>query len=487
MKEIESDYIFSIKKADYEARHGVMEDVASIKSQRFAEEAIARSGAKGNDIDGILFKKVAVATKVMSEYMFSANPNVQKAIVEILGSLSKLMPASSGFFTCDLNYPIEFSKFVDRTLSHSETVQAVLTHEWPGAIARIIETYLGNFLDMKQTNVSEYENSRAKDFLRLVDIIMETQTQNIVIEASKRFLSIFGMDVESLPGEAVQVKKIATDLGKTTHKFRYRISKPFSILIPFRFIIRLTLSFQKDHGHEILKDMKNFPIFKTRPGNALVMDPKSLESVQNTVKSLYMTPYKMTKKCIPKVETMAFPGINFGENHYIETIEIQDDILVQGPASLQEMIARSWPMAESTLNSFQKFAFLAQEDICGPLEDENDLEPFEEIALKLMEAKKAIFAKATRIEMAPFVLDCTILREALNRIASQGIERVCLILGDKISESCDFLITAYNELDTKINVDPGQDAQKWKDLTETLELSEVEFEDYDSQVSALIN
>ena len=481
MKEIEREYIFSIKKSDYEAKSGQIADKASVQSMRFAKDALELSGASKMDREGALFKKFAVATKIMSEYMFSANPNVQKGIVEILACLGKALPTAESFFTPAVKFPMDLVKFTEKIKSHSERVQSILSNDWPSMIVNRIEVYLGKFLDMRLTSRDEYENSRAKDFFKLVDVIMEAQLHSLLIESSRVFLSLFGVNVESLPSEGH--KDIS---GKSTQRSRYKMSQPFKGEIPILFVIQISVSIPKDNGSEILKEVEPNMLLSIRPGNNIVLVPRDKETTLNIIHNLFISPRRLTMSCIAKPETSVFAGIQFHDRRWIETMDIEDEIFTEGAAALIQVLHRNWSIAETTLSLYQQFSFLVQEDVCTGLEDENDLDPFEDVIVRVQEAKKAISALSqTKIVMAPFLLDCSLIKEILKRFANSAIEKVCLMLGDKITESCDFLTNAYTELDNKINVDQSQDAHKWKALSDTVEQCEAEFDDLDSQVRIL--
>ena len=412
----------------------------------------------------------------MSDYMFSANPNVQKAIVDILGCLSRMLPISSSFFTQDLDFPMDLTKYFERIILFSETIQAILVSEWTSKITELSDSYLGNFLNTRGTSLADYKNSRARDFFKLINIIMESQLQNLVIEGVIKFLELFRIQVEIENQES-------TAKGSSVSKRKYKITKPPSALVPLRFIIKITLNLQKDNGMEVLRNLNHIPIIKIRHGNSIILDPRSLEDVQHTIRSILFIPYRFTKKSILKSEVSAYPGINFGEDKWIETLDVQDDLLIQGASALQEIVNEAWPHAQSLLETYKHYSFICQEDLCAPLDDENDLEPFEDVINRVVQAREGFLnASPKMVEMTPFVLDCSLVKEALNRIALATIERICLLLSDKIVESCDFLSLAYANLDEKISLEPGNDAEKWKLLKEVLEQAEMEFQDYDTQV-----
>ena len=52
-----------------------------------------------------------------------------------------------------------------------------------------------------------------------------------------------------------------------------------------------------------------------------------------------------------------------------------------------------------------------------------------------------------------------------------------------MTDSCDFLCRAYMEVDEKISADPGRDCSKWMQLSSIINQSQIEFYEYESQVS----
>lgn len=143
MQEIENDYDFSMKKAYYELKHGITEDKFSVKSSRFASNAVALSGAAKNDITNSLTKSVAVASRMMAEYMLNANPNVQKAIIAILEVIDKILPTEKRFFMFSVKDFMDTEKLLEKSKSHSEFVHSVLAHEWPNEILKTMDSFLG--------------------------------------------------------------------------------------------------------------------------------------------------------------------------------------------------------------------------------------------------------------------------------------------------------------------------------------------------------
>ena len=143
MKEIEEFYDFSMRKAYFEMKHGASQEKSSIKSERFAHDAVSISGAARSDITVSLTKNVSVASRVMAEYMLNANPSFQKAIIAILAAIETILPPSKRFFMFPFNDLIDTEKFMNKAKSHSECAQAILVNEWPAEILRIIDSILG--------------------------------------------------------------------------------------------------------------------------------------------------------------------------------------------------------------------------------------------------------------------------------------------------------------------------------------------------------
>jgi hypothetical protein len=143
MKEIETDYEFSMKKAFYELKHKKVEGQSSVKSDRFARNAVTVSGAAQHDITNSLTRNVAVASRNMAEYMLNANPKVQEAIVAILGTLDKILPPEKRFFTFSYKDFIDVEKMLEKAKSNSESITSILIHQWPTEILNTLDSYLG--------------------------------------------------------------------------------------------------------------------------------------------------------------------------------------------------------------------------------------------------------------------------------------------------------------------------------------------------------
>jgi len=143
IKEIENDYDFSMRKAFYELKHGKTDDESSIKSDRFACNAVTASGAMKNDITQSLTRNVAVASRVMTEYMLNANPKVQDAIISILELIDVLLPREKRFFMFACKDLIDAEKMLEKAKSNSESIGSVLMHQWPAEVLKILDLYLG--------------------------------------------------------------------------------------------------------------------------------------------------------------------------------------------------------------------------------------------------------------------------------------------------------------------------------------------------------
>jgi hypothetical protein len=142
MKEIETDYEFSMRKAYYELKHGKPEDQSSVKSDRFAKNAVTVSGAAQHDITNSLTRNVAVASRNITEYMLNANPKVQEVIIAILGILDKILPPERRFFKFSDKDFIDVEKMLQKAKSNTESITSILIHQWPTEILQTLDSYL---------------------------------------------------------------------------------------------------------------------------------------------------------------------------------------------------------------------------------------------------------------------------------------------------------------------------------------------------------
>lgn len=304
-------------------------------------------------------------------------------------------------------------------------------------------------MNVRDKHLSETSKTRVKEFCKLIDAIMSTQVQNLVVEGFRNFLRYFGMELEVVPE--------SFEKGGSN---KYRIDKSALFTVPYRFVIQATIKIPKDSGFEVLADIKNVPFIKIRPENQIALIPSSFEEFKKLIRTMLMLPIKSTRHCIPKVQKFVTADFIDNENSWIRTVDLHDPLLSLTMSSIESTIGRIWTDIEREISVFQKYFFLAQDDLYSSLEDNNELETFEDVATQILDAKSGLSSQKLGVDFRPLYLDCSFLVQALNKTASASIEKVSMALTEKIIESCDYLELAYSELDAKISLDPGHDVQK---------------------------
>lgn len=280
---------------------------------------------------------------------------------------------------------------------------------------------------------------------------MGTQVQNLVVEGFRNFLRFFGLELEV----------VGDSFGKgSADKHKYRISKSALYTVPYRFVIQATIKVPKESGYEVLTDIKNVPFIKIRPENDIIIIPSSFDDFKKIIRTMLMIPIKSTRNCIPKLKTIVTSDHKDTENSWIKTLDLHDPLLSLTMSNIDSTIGKIWIDMEREISAFEKYFFLAQDDLCAALDDNNELEAFEEIASQILEAKSGLSTLKLGVDFRPLYLDCSFLVQALNKTASASIEKISVALTEKIIESCDYLDVAYCELDAKISLDPGHDVQK---------------------------
>ncbi len=278
---------------------------------------------------------------------------------------------------------------------------------------------------------------------------MGVQVQNLVVEGFQTFLRLFGLEL------TVSNERSGK---KDSDKLKYHF-KSLGIF-QYRFIIQATLKIYKESGFQVLRDIKNVHFIKIRPENDIVILPADFEQFKKIINTMLMLPLKTTRHTIPKVRTLVMPDERGLDSNWVKSLDLADTLLESCMSQIVHHFQHSWTEVEKEISFYKKYSFLAKEDLCATLEDNNELEEFEHVATRILVAKDALLNLKNGLDFRPLFLDCSSMVQALNKMANASIEKITLALGDKIFESCDYLEIAYSQLDAKISADPGQDVQK---------------------------
>jgi hypothetical protein len=124
MAELEELYEYSMKKSDYLLFHK-----QPIQHQN--EIGTIINSAASNSINKEILKNVLNATKDISQHIFIANSNLQKAISEILASIQTVFGSYNNIFNVAFEHPVSCYDFYDKMILLLQNVHAKLVNYWP--------------------------------------------------------------------------------------------------------------------------------------------------------------------------------------------------------------------------------------------------------------------------------------------------------------------------------------------------------------------
>ncbi|KAI8917405.1 hypothetical protein BC831DRAFT_438561, partial [Entophlyctis helioformis] len=426
--ELEAEYVFSMKRTNYELKHvdEPKTQQSTINSEKFAALALSKSGADQDDTSKTLLSQVAVATRDLSDYMFSANSNLQKASIEVLAALRGVLPHKDSFYMFDMDYPCVFGAFSERAEVHCESAQVRLMCEWPRAIATSIETLLGDFFNFRETSIKSYEESRCKSFLRLVNVIMEAQLRNLVIAGLKSFLKLFSIHAQEsdtladhgLPGappnephsksqwrrasnghagSAQQQAELGDQAQAQVHRTScaskrqqdthsaaaaagvsaaaYARKASFIIMPPSPsratvrplFIIHISLEVGGTPGTNsgapwIIPHLRQLPNVKPQPSNRVILNP-DFPQLESALWRLFSLPQTLTTGTIPHIETLVLSSLIVPDSDkHVKSLDAQHELLSIGFASVRDMVKGVWSSIDSLAERYKAFEFLVKDD-----------------------------------------------------------------------------------------------------------------------------
>ncbi|KAJ1562908.1 Dynein heavy chain 3, axonemal [Nowakowskiella sp. JEL0078] len=365
LMEIENDFKFSMKKSHYELINGPFIqtlNLATKESERFAKTAMERSGANCDDPFGLLQTSVAIATRDLSTYMFSANAKVQKTIIQILGILRNVLPEEKSFFKQEFNFPLNFKIFFEKANSRCEWVQATLSHTWTARVSEIIESQLGDFFNLKETNIEVFERGRFNDFIRLVNLIMTSQLKTVAIDGIKTFLKILNIETFEVPVLPFEKKGSVDFLQQNRpqelNKFdlQFKLGK---ILSPL-FIINLNV-YRK--GEMVVENFEN------SVENEINFEPL-LDNLNSFLLNLVSLPFLLTEKHIPRMENILLPSIFSSTKNNLLPFDRLDPLVFRGQEQVISIMKTVLKEAENILKSYQdQYSQLYQQITVDPKMD----------------------------------------------------------------------------------------------------------------------
>nr|KAJ3422878.1 hypothetical protein HK105_005826 [Polyrhizophydium stewartii] len=500
LDELEKDYVFSIRRAEYHIKSKTERKVeqSTANSERFAALALAKSGADKEDASGALLNQVAVAARDLSDYMFSANSNMQKASIEILGALRAVLAEVTGFYCFHIELPCLYWLYSERAVLHGESMQVRLACEWPRRIATVIETLLSDIFDIRSRPV-EADEPRCQSFLRLVNVIMETQLRNLVITGVKTFLQLFGVAViesdrrsEPTPSCSLSLQKQhqsqtrsvgggldcrhATEMGCLETDARApTVWESFAVLPPDPsqvtsrrlFVIQLTLCMHRDPLGEamVISDLRAQTSICAHSLNAVVAYPDR-QQLERSLETLLLLPKVSTTSVIPRIESVLYSasGAETVES-YLRSLEANHNVLAEGLACIHSIIRYAWPRVDSLLERYREFEFLVRDDLTSLVSGSASLEELEAPVAALVKAQSDLQAVSPdAVDATPFVVDCAPIKRIFVSVAKSSLEAIQGSLSLQISTTCARLLHEYEAISERIALDPLTDAALWKKL-----------------------
>ncbi|KAL2912967.1 dynein light chain binding [Polyrhizophydium stewartii] len=429
LDELEKDYVFSIRRAEYHIKSKTERKVeqSTANSERFAALALAKSGADKEDASGALLNQVAVAARDLSDYMFSANSNMQKASIEILGALRAVLAEVTGFYCFHIELPCLYWLY-----------------------SELIETLLSDIFDIRSRPV-EADEPRCQSFLRLVNVIMETQLRNLVITGVKTFLQLFGVAVIESDRRSEPTPSCSLSLQKQ-HQL---------------FVIQLTLCMHRDPLGEamVISDLRAQTSICAHSLNAVVAYPDR-QQLERSLETLLLLPKVSTTSVIPRIESVLYSasGAETVES-YLRSLEANHNVLAEGLACIHSIIRYAWPRVDSLLERYREFEFLVRDDLTSLVSGSASLEELEAPVAALVKAQSDLQAVSPdAVDATPFVVDCAPIKRIFVSVAKSSLEAIQGSLSLQISTTCARLLHEYEAISERIALDPLTDAALWKKL-----------------------
>ena len=330
----------------------------------------------------------------------------------------------------------------------------------------MIEELLGDFFNYNETDIKVYNKTRLKNFLGLVNSIMEAQLGDLVHQGHVNFLQLLYFNV---------IEHKADKLGRKV----YSVTRADENVTQGPFLtIRITL---KTEGGDIIANLSELNNdLQLKAGNGIVLYP-SLDQVADQLTQLLEAPYSNTDGCIPHIESLMMTKMG-GCVPFCQVTH-SPEFIESGKAAINEMVQGLRRCIESLFQKYKQYEFLVQNDPCKVLSEESTLEQFAEPVQRLNSARKAIQGISQNgMEFSPFLIDCSVVKNIYMNLSQKAMDKIGGILANRISVSCNQMLSVYDDLNFKLTYDPGLDVDKWSELETSLKSSLVEFDGFNEQV-----
>ena len=481
--EVEHDYLSSMKKShlfyrtnmlEKEADFAVIEEQLREKEKKsgalFARMALAKSGAGVMDHEGLLFVRVSQAAQEMSSYMFVANANVQRALIEVLACLEEVHSSdnrvyahySTGFFDIPstMHFPMNVNTFKKRMEVNTVHVISLLAVEWPALVSKVIKERLGDFFDFKTTSLRAYEHSRLRQFLHLINMIMETQLRSFILKAQKEFLHLLGYSIVQQTSSIFGEGKVDSS-AEVKHILESPVGKGRPV--PLLFLANIGIN----------------PGFLEREANASAFMLKpTMERVQEVLVQCFLQPVAGTNRSIPHIERILLESLFLTEDDSpsyrknMRGIEPElDDVCAIGIKAIYDTVWDSLTMVNDRIALYKDFEFLLKEDPSRlrALTVEGDslaatkslIESHNKAHMRLVEST------TEQTAIAPFLIDCDILRNQLLQHCDEVLSIFRSAMEVRLALVCDRLASGYDTVHASLRRDV-HDVIEWGELRQAL-------------------
>ncbi|KAJ3322620.1 Dynein heavy chain 3, axonemal [Boothiomyces sp. JEL0866] len=485
-KELYDEYVNSMKKVDYSLKVQLSSsDQAIQKAERFTDLALSKFDVEKEDLGGYIYSRVAAVSRGLSDYMFHANPNLQLVLNQILVSLRNIIQPENHFFSFTMDFPVKFLNFTQRAISHCELIQTKLVHEWPLTIANLIETKLGDFFKLSESNYKSYLDSRCYSFMSLVNSLMEGQVHNLLIHGLLSYLAFFNIRAEVV-GEKINPASKSYYLSYfSQHKLippKFNQNPKFLIIHVGIANVKVNNSVYGGKTSKLIEDVS------FEESNEVVLTP-TMEEVKESLISTFKFPLDLTENRIPTISSLLMANLKEEAHTHLHTVESDSmSVYEKGKEILLKIIDDVTPRIERILYKYKAYEYLIQNNPLEKLTLNSPLEDFYRPVEIINEVRSEISdLSRDQVEVLPFIIDCSIIKNLFMDLSSKSFLMISDLLSQKIRNKCNELLSVYDALSEQIQLDPGLVALWWKDLKTAIANCRREYDNFQIQFEDVQN
>ena len=350
------------------------------------------------------------------------------------------------FFHKDLQFPMVFEDFVQSVSAHVELVETRLGVEWPMQVTLLVEEWLESYFNlqkliarmlkkdieqitgMHETDTTEKRQGpkqKAKEFLLLLDFMLEDQVKQVILMGMRLYLKLWGFHLEYERGTL------------------QRITAPLTL--PLLFIIHLEINKKKEYLYQ-----------------------PCLTKVQEDILRCFEMPINSTKS-IPRVDTIIFSGareirtnwkivMKEGVKFLNTSCADIEKLKLMGSDVLLAVLHRTFPQIEAITALFEPFRFLLDEDPLKVPEFKKPETPvswYERVLERYAKAKFDIEnCTLDVVEIAPIGVNTGRIKSQLRERADAVVRATLDHLELRLNQTCTKLKSEYQQLFTSILIDP---------------------------------